>query len=279
MVLSSIPAWRPPTEYLFIDGGCLRATVQGISKRYLGHADGVAISFAELRREFDKVFYYDAVPAQEYNEEREAWIERIAPQTDAFAKIRALPGFHVQLGDLRGRAGNQRQKRVDVQIAVDMLLHTFRNNMERCTLLAGDVDFQPLLEALIREGMFVDVWHPPQASSALLDAADSAVLLTAGFLGSSLRRQDGRGLMADQIRGPRVKAPADVRHVWGGGEFGQELRHAHGGFWLIEQFELAAPGQSLQIRDSSLRVVVETARDLGIEPDEAVLELVSAEAA
>jgi uncharacterized LabA/DUF88 family protein len=255
----------------------LRATVQGISKRYLGQPDGVAVSFPELRREFAKVFYYDAVPAQDHKEEREAWIERIRPQTDEFAKIRALAGFHVQLGDLRGRAGNQRQKRVDVQIAVDMLLHTFRQNMERCTLLAGDVDFQPLIEALIREGMFVDVWHPPQASPALLDAADGRTPLTARFLGAALQRANGRPLLARSFEGVRPKAPADLRHHWGDGEYAYDLRYDHEGYWLLERYVAAFAGRTLQIRDPSLRIVIETSRDIaGVEPDETVKELVAA---
>ena len=34
-------------------------------------------------------------------------------------------------------------------IAVDMLTHPFDRNMERATLLAGDLDFKPLLDALV----------------------------------------------------------------------------------------------------------------------------------
>lgn len=276
--MSGVSYPRPqPTEYLFIDGGCLRAEVCNLAERYTGDRQGVTISFENLRRHFTKVFYYDAVPAQNHGEDREAWIERIRPQTDEFSKIRALGGFHVQLGDLRGRAGNQRQKRVDVQIAVDMLLHTFRHNMDKCTLLAGDVDFQPLIEALIREGMFVDVWHPPQASSALLDAADGRTLISVPYLGAALQRADGRPLLAHSVEGARHKAPADLRHSWGGGDFAYELRSVHEGYWLLERFHPIFSGQSLQIRDPSLRVVVETARDTaGIEPDASVLELMAA---
>ena len=271
-------AGSQPTEYLFIDGGCLRAATIALAERYTGRRDGARIAFEHLRRHFTKVFYYDAVPAQEHGEELEVWIERIKPQTDEFAKIRSLPGFHVQLGDLRGRPGNQRQKRVDVQIAVDMLLHTFRKNMDRCTMLAGDIDFQPLIEALIREGMFVDLWHPPRAASALLDAADGATPLTTAHLGAALQRSDGSALMARSTTDIRPRAPADLRHAWGDGTFAYELRRVHNGVWMLERFEPAASALSLQIMHASLRCVVETARDtIGIEPDSSLTELVGRE--
>ena len=79
--MSGISFPRPqPTEYLFIDGGCLRAEVCNLAERYTGDRQGVTITFENLRRHFTKVFYYDAVPAQNHGEDREAWIERIRPQ-------------------------------------------------------------------------------------------------------------------------------------------------------------------------------------------------------
>ena len=48
--------------------------------------------------------------------------------------MRDVEGFHVVEGFTFGR----RQKGVDVNIAVDMLMHTVRNNMDRAYLLAGD---------------------------------------------------------------------------------------------------------------------------------------------
>jgi hypothetical protein len=97
----------------------------------------------------------------------------VAKDYQKFDEIRALDRFHVALGEIKGRGRNRRQKRVDVRLAVDMLMHTFRGNMDNATLLAGDVDFIPLIEALVREGMNITIWHPPQASTELLGAADS----------------------------------------------------------------------------------------------------------
>jgi hypothetical protein len=148
--------------------------------------------------------------------------------------------------------------------------------MSRCTLLAGDIDFQPLIEALVREGMFVDILHPPRASAALLDSADNAALLTVAYLGSALHRRDGRALLPQQVTDIRPHKPADIRHVWGNGHFVYELRWVHEGYWLLERYERAAAALSLQMRDTELRILIEAARDVaGIEPDSSVLELVA----
>ena len=63
-------------------------------------------------------------------------------------------------------------------IAADMLTHTIRRNMDEATLLAGDGDFTPLLDALSNEGMFVWLYHPPRASKELGAAADGRRELT-----------------------------------------------------------------------------------------------------
>jgi hypothetical protein len=78
------------------------------------------------------------------------------------------------------------QKKVDVMIAVDMMIHTIRRNMSSATLLAGDADFTPLLNALSNEGMFVTLLHPPRASKDLLAAADARRKLTAQLIGNWL---------------------------------------------------------------------------------------------
>ena len=70
----------------------------------------------------------------------------------------------------RGRRGPE-QKKSDVMIAVDMLTHTFRR-VQEAILLTGDLDFKPLIDALVNDGMFVTLWHPPQAIKELIAAAD-----------------------------------------------------------------------------------------------------------
>ncbi len=80
---------------------------------------------------------------------------------------------------MSGKRPKLRQKEVDVQLAVDMLTHGFSKNMSRAVLLSGDLDFRPIVEALVRGGVFVDVWYEKEsAARELFWAADYGRALT-----------------------------------------------------------------------------------------------------
>ncbi|MDZ7283974.1 NYN domain-containing protein [Sphingomonas sanguinis] len=256
-MLISHPA-RPDITYLFIDAGCLRSVVEKIGERYLGDKAGVTVRYDVLRGIHQKAFYYDAVPAREHGEEQHIWLERIDPQMAALNAIKSTDGFHAQLGDLRGRKA--RQKKVDVQIAVDMLLHTVRQNMERCTLIAGDIDFQPLLEALVREGMYVTLWHPDHAAEDLLNSADSCMALSPVSLKSCLYGPDGFCLMPENNCNIRPHDRSDVHMTWKVGTKQLEVSRL-GHQWLVESYDPLASATSSYIVHPSLRVALAAAED------------------
>lgn len=88
-------------------------------------------------------------------------------------------GFHVFEGVAFGRKKRIRQKGIDIMIAVDMLRHSFRKNMDKAALLTGDLDFKPLLEALNLEGMYTTVYYSNESiSKELLFAADDNFKIT-----------------------------------------------------------------------------------------------------
>lgn len=245
------------TAYIFIDAGCLRETVREISRRYLGDESSIVINWMGLRRQHQKAFVYDAVSARGYNEDHIEYQGRIAGRMEEYARIKALDGFHMQLGDLRGKKSTQ--KKVDVQITVDMLMHTVRGNMSRCTLLTGDSDFQPLLEALTREGMFTTLWHPRHAPADLTGAADSLMALDMSQLADALLRPDGSPLLprcGHDIRRPY----GELRHDWYLERHRYEIREAD--VWTLERFYPDASASSENIRDVNLQVVIEAAKDL-----------------
>lgn len=65
-------------------------------------------------------------------------------------------------------------------IAVDMLTHSFHKNMDEATLLTGDLDFKPLIDALVLNGMYVSLWYPKgETNYELVDAADSRMPIIA----------------------------------------------------------------------------------------------------
>lgn len=161
------------SEYLFIDGGCLRSAVRKICADIFGDEGAYEPHVQSLAAgSYAKVFYYDAVSGKAHNEAQAAYEARVQPEHERFAKIQSLDRVHVQLGQIVGK--DKRQKGVDVRLAVDMMSHAFRGNISRATLFAGDADFVPLIKALVNHGLHVTLWHPPQANAELRGAADSA---------------------------------------------------------------------------------------------------------
>jgi len=81
------------------------------------------------------------------------------------------------------RTKSKGSKRVDIQLATDMLLHAARKNYETAVLVAGDEDYVPLVEAVKSEGRSVIVWFVSDGlSPSLKRAADHCAILDEVFL-------------------------------------------------------------------------------------------------
>ena len=77
-------------------------------------------------------------------------------------------------GTTFGTAGKIRQKQIDVKIAVDMMSHSYRRNMHKATLLSGDLDFKPVVDAIIQDGMYVTLWSEKGSTSTALSFSSDA---------------------------------------------------------------------------------------------------------
>jgi len=168
-------AGRPlsETQYLFIDGAYLREVIQGFGREYYGEPD-LPIDYSQISRNFTKMFYYDCPPPRREGETDAEYAARQVPQQQLYQYLRSLRGWHVFEGVTKRTGRRAQQKEVDIQIAVDMLTHSYRRNMHQATLLTGDQDFRPLIEAIVRDGMFIDIWFEPATASAdLIHAADA----------------------------------------------------------------------------------------------------------
>ena len=151
-------------EYLFIDGSYLSATIGKLSKEFYSGRT-IPIDFQKLAGGHTKSFYYDCIKPRRKKESEKDFLKREEDQQEQFNAIRMINGYHVYEGVTKGKVGQQRQKQVDVKIAVDMLSHSHRRNMHKATLLTGDLDFKPLVEALIDDGMYVTLWYDPSSTS------------------------------------------------------------------------------------------------------------------
>lgn len=107
--------------------------------------------------------YYDCLDdAQKDGESKSAFDARVESQRTYLSKIGSLPGVHLRTGTVMGR--QRRQKEVDVLLAVDMLTHGSNGSMGQAVLLAGDLDFRPVVDALVRTGVYVVVWYEKTAA-------------------------------------------------------------------------------------------------------------------
>lgn len=167
------------TSYLFIDGGCLDTLIDETSTRLFG-GEELELDFSRFSSLFSKIFYYNCLPAPGKDEDEVSFNKRLEKRVHFFNSLRMLDGFHVDEGITRrrGKRGPE-QKQVDVMIAVDMLTHAFRRNMDECTLLTSDLDFKPLLDALVHHGMYTTLWYPENSTNIeLVYASDQKRPLT-----------------------------------------------------------------------------------------------------
>lgn len=176
-------AGHKDVHYLFIDGEQLRCTAEEVGNDWFGKP--IELDYVALQQDCQKVFYYDCLPAKPHHTEAEPEYQA---KRDAklrfFNELRKLPGWHVSEGLAKHRRRErQQQKEVDILIAVDMLTHTYRKNMHRLTFISGDQDFAPLLEAVVRDGMYVELLYPEGRTAAdLMHFADVANPMDVDFL-------------------------------------------------------------------------------------------------
>ncbi|MDR3444468.1 NYN domain-containing protein [Dyella sp.] len=173
--------------YLFIDGAYLSRTIAEFSRKMY---DGRDLPFdyqaLQAKASVSKVFYYNAPPEPKHGETDEAFRLRDDANTALIERLYDLPNWHISAGVIKtptNKKAQQTQKEVDVQIAVDMLLHTMRKNATEMSFIAGDRDFRPLVDALIREGMRLRLFYDPSSiDQELKRAADIREPMHISFL-------------------------------------------------------------------------------------------------
>jgi uncharacterized LabA/DUF88 family protein len=163
----------PDHTYVFIDGEYLRRTHREAMQQFFGLDGELELSPIMRQAEASRVYFYDAIDhslgAKETAEEYQA---RVIPLERFFSYLQSLSGFHVRPGSV-SRGKRRQQKEVDVLLATDMLTHGFNGSMGKAVLIAGDVDFRPVVEALVQHGVFVHVWyHRSSFAQELPGAAD-----------------------------------------------------------------------------------------------------------
>jgi uncharacterized LabA/DUF88 family protein len=160
--------------YLFVDGAYLRARYDEVVPRFFGEKGTIDFNAVRQSLHANRVFYYDCLDdIQRSGESNSDYQNRVAALQTEFSNIQAIPTVHLRLGSLSGKPPRLRQKKVDVLLAVEALDHAFRRNMNTACLIAGDLDFAPLVDSLVRLGTYVQVfYHKSSAARELYAAAD-----------------------------------------------------------------------------------------------------------
>lgn len=161
------------TAYKFIDGAYFERCLADFGEEWLGATPDFDPS--AVQGDAQKVFYYDALPIQRKLEADADFELRRQAKIAFFARLKTVRGWHVINGIAKRNRGQEaQQKEVDVLLAVDMLTHAHRRNMTHVSFIAGDLDFRPLVDAVVREGVFVTLeYDPKHSASDLIDTSDA----------------------------------------------------------------------------------------------------------
>ncbi len=150
--------------YLFIDAGQLQTFYRDTYEPVFG--PDYEVDFARVKEEFKakRVFYYDCPENKKPGESDADFKVRQEAQEERLDRIEKVEGVHVRRGWLSSGKKRQ-QKEVDVLLAVDMLTHSFYRNMTKAVLLSGDRDFKPVVESVVRLGVYVEIAYDPRIGS------------------------------------------------------------------------------------------------------------------
>lgn len=242
--------------YCFIDAASLNMARQKMDEVYF---DGEAPPFDWAYFGEHKTFYYDAIPVQVAGEDEPTYAARIKPKIDELGMIERLPRYHVRTGDLRHRRrrGNE-QKMVDVQLAVDALLMASRKLFDHCKIVTGDLDFRPLVSALVDMGVDVDLVYPiHETNPDLITSADVAIPFTIHYYSGYIPERFQIRIPNDTIVGEPFQKPLNTRVSWIDAKCGECALHdaSQGGIRLLSERHPKALNSRMVVEGESVAVL------------------------
>jgi uncharacterized LabA/DUF88 family protein len=133
------------------------------------------------RRRLVRVYYYNAKVGMKEEP------ERYKDQQKFFDGIAAIPYTELRLGRLvynNWPNSPPYEKGVDIQLATDMITHSFKNNYDVAILVAGDSDYVGALQAVKDNGKNVEValFGKERTSMQLRKVADRVQIIDGRLL-------------------------------------------------------------------------------------------------
>lgn len=176
------PSTSEPRKYLFIDGNYLQRTIEIFSKRIQENFTTVPIDYGAMRRGFQRIIYYDSLPAKKKNQNQSDFEVAFNNKQEFLNQIRLQPKFHVRDGYTRVRPradSGIEQKGVDTWLAIEVMQFAFKGNLDVAEIITGDLDLYPLFEALVQTNTTgVLHYHKGHTSQELIMSADIAYPIT-----------------------------------------------------------------------------------------------------
>ncbi|GAH75085.1 unnamed protein product [marine sediment metagenome] len=165
---------------IFIDGSNLYHSIKNFFKRTDIDMGKLGNKLLDKRR-LVRIYYYNAKVG--LKEEP----ERYRDQQAFFASVSAIPYCELRLGRLvyiNWPNTPPFEKGVDIQLATDMITHSFKNNYDVAVLVAGDNDYVGALQSVKDNGKHVEValFGKERTSRQLRVAADRVITINARFL-------------------------------------------------------------------------------------------------
>ncbi len=165
---------------IFIDGSNLYHSLKGFFKRTDIDIGKFSNKLLE-KRQLIRIYYYNARVGQKEEP------ERYHDQQKFFAGITAIPYCELRLGRLvytNWPSGPPYEKGVDIQLATDMITHSFKNNYDVAILVAGDNDFVGAIQAVKDNGKNLEValFGKERTSMQLRNVADRVIPINARLL-------------------------------------------------------------------------------------------------
>ncbi len=136
------------------------------------------------RRRLVRTYYYNARVG------RKEEPERYRDQQKFFDSVMAVPYTELRLGRLvyvNWPSAPPYEKGVDIQLATDMITHSFKNNYDIAILVAGDSDYVGALQAVKDNGKNVEValFGKERTSMQLREVADRIITIDGRLLRGS----------------------------------------------------------------------------------------------
>ena len=165
---------------IFIDGSNLYHSLKSFFKRTDVDLGKFCQKLLEKRR-LVRIYYYNARVG------RKEEPDRYKDQEAFFSGVNAIPYTELRLGRLvysNWPSSPPYEKGVDIQLATDMITHSYKNNYDVAILVAGDNDFVGALQAVKDNGRNVEValFGKERTSMQLRNVSDRIITLNARLL-------------------------------------------------------------------------------------------------